>query len=186
MRRRASPGLAEHLVEAGFSEDEPTYVMVVERDRALSTFELPENMRWPADEEEADEIRLATPALQRFWEDEGGNVTWCVREPDGVFWWHEAIGDKFIEFGMTDAHREFGPLPPIMAPNRTRARLHLLVEGVGDGDFAVNSPYDLRFGTVGDHHEDSLCVWGDELLAEVSDEPDAAAHQRREELNQAN
>lgn len=287
-------GLAEHLAEAGFTEDEPAHVMVAERDRTLSTHELPESMHWP-DDQEADEVRLATPALQRFWEDEAGDVSWCVREPGGVFWWHDEVGDRFIEFGMTGAHTEFGPLPQIMAPNRTRAQLHLLAEGiggvrdllarngfselttirtfrwapegeprstrpirpigrveyrdllerfrqeldaepedsitwgssfsaekaatdvvrrglvacakpgelifwadpyhfgiagdlrrvggpgqpewdepvVGNGDYAINAPYDLRFGTFGNHHEDSLCVWGADLLAEVTGELDA-------------
>lgn len=59
--------------------------MVAERDRTLSTHELPESMHWPT-RQEADEICLATPALRRFWEDEAGDVRWCVREPDGVFW----------------------------------------------------------------------------------------------------
>ncbi|MGW6448759.1 DUF2716 domain-containing protein [Lentzea sp. NPDC055074] len=294
-------GLAEHLAEAGFTEDEPTHVMIAERDRALSTFALPEGMRWPGTEE-ADEIRLATPALHRFWEDEAGGVTWCVREPEGVFWWHETVGDRFIEFGMSGAHREFGPLPQVMAPNRMRARLHLLVQAtsdvrdllarngfselttirtfrwapqgqphtaraiqpigtadyrdlldrfqrkfetepadsvtwgdafsaeaavtqvvrrgltactkpgelifwadpyhpgnaadlrrvggpgqpewdepvVGDGDLAVNAPFDLRFGSFGQHHENSLCVWGADLLAEVSDELDALLPRLRE------
>ncbi|MEV6715621.1 DUF2716 domain-containing protein [Lentzea sp. NPDC051208] len=293
-RHLAAHGLAELLIEAGFTEDEPTHVMFTGRDRALSTHELPESMHWP-DKQEADEIRLATPALQRFWEDAAGGVTWCVREPAGVFWWSEEIGDRFIEFGMTGAHAEFGPLPQAMAPNRTRAQLYLLAEGtrevcdllarngfseltairtfrwapegeprttrpirpigaveyrdlldrfrqkfdvepedsvtwgnassaeeavtnvvrrglatrakpdelicwadprhigiagdlrrvggigrpewdepvVGNGDQAINAPYDLRFGSFGRHHEDSLCVWGADLLAEVSEQLDA-------------
>ncbi|MDX8047908.1 hypothetical protein SK571_00815 [Lentzea sp. BCCO 10_0798] len=33
---------------------------------------------------------------------------------------------------MTGAHADFGPLPQVMAPNRTRAQLYLLAEGTGE------------------------------------------------------
>lgn len=44
---------------------------------------------------------------------------------------------------------------------------------VADGDYAINVPHDLRFGTFAHPWEDSLCVWGAGLLAHVEAELDA-------------
>ncbi|GGN23375.1 hypothetical protein GCM10011609_76150 [Lentzea pudingi] len=298
-RHLAAPGLAEHLVEAGFTEDGPTHVMIAERDRALASEELPENVSAVLGEEALDEARSVTPAAHRVWEDEAGAVTWYALRHDqqltGVLWWHGVTSDKFIEFGMTGAHREFGPLPQRVAPAWPSYQRYLLVTAtgdvrdlvagqgfgeltsirtfhwapagepraaraiqpigaaayrdllarfqrkfeaepddsitwgsafsartavtevvrrgltactkpgelifwadpyhpgiaadlrrvggpgqpewdepvVGDGDHAVNAPFDLRFGSFGQHDENSLCVWGADLLAEVSGELDA-------------
>ncbi|MEU3646730.1 DUF2716 domain-containing protein [Lentzea sp. NPDC034063] len=306
----ATRELAGHLVEAGFTEDEPAHVMIMGRDRALATDALPESVSAVLGKAEFDEARLATPATRQVWEDEAGVVTWYALRRDqeltGLLWWHAAPSDKFIEFGMTGAHEEFGPLPQRVAPNWPFHQRHLLVEAtrevrdlvarqgfheltairtfrwapkgerhvtrpirpvgeveyedlldrfgqrfafnadmhhfpgitepadsitwsnvldaaedvapairralkacvkpgeliffadpyhlgsaadlhrvdgpgqprwraspIPDGDYAVLAPYDLRFGTFGHPWEDSLCVWGEELLAEVSDELDA-------------
>ncbi|MFJ5988755.1 DUF2716 domain-containing protein [Lentzea sp. NPDC092896] len=308
-RHLASHGLADQLAQSGFSEDEPTYVMIAARDRALATDQLPDNVHCLIDDAEIEEVLLATAAAQRVWQDEDGVVTWYVlrrgQELTGVLWWHAVVSDKFIEFGMTGAYEEFGPLLQAVAPRWPFHERHLLVAGnrevrdlaarqgfrgltsirtfrwtpegkhvmappirpggvecsdlvkrftrrfefnasmhhfpgitepedsvtwsnvldaaedvapairralkacvkpgeliffadpyhlgsaadlhrvdgpgqprwhaspIADGDYAILAPYDLRFGTFGHPWEDSLCVWGEELLAEVSDELDA-------------
>ncbi|PWK82061.1 uncharacterized protein DUF2716 [Lentzea atacamensis] len=43
----------------------------------------------------------------------------------------------------------------------------------GDGDYAINTTFDLRFGTFAHPWEDSLCVWGADLLQETQGALDA-------------
>ncbi|MDX3655809.1 hypothetical protein PV646_00700 [Streptomyces sp. ID05-26A] len=179
-RHRATPALAEHLTEVGFTEDEPTHVMIAARDRALASDELPENVSALLDEEEFDEARSAASAAHRVREDEAVQAAWYALRRDqeltGVLWWHAATSDKFIEFGMTGAHHEFGPLLQRVAPAWPFYQRYLLVEATSDvrdlvagqGFSELTSIRTFRWTPVGEPH-----------TARVS-------HGRRENLNRAN
>jgi hypothetical protein len=58
----------------------------------------------------------------------------------------------------------------------------------GDGDYAINTTFDLRFGTFAHPWEDSLCVWGADLLQETQEALDAVLPRLRTggQVNRAN
>jgi hypothetical protein len=106
-----------------------------------------ESITWSNVLDAADEVG---PAVRRA-------LTACVQPGELVF-----FADPYHQGSAADLHRVGGPGQP-----RWNA------SAIADGDYAINAPYDLRFGTFGHPWEDSLCVWGVDLLAEVSDELDA-------------
>ncbi|WP_434440679.1 DUF2716 domain-containing protein [Lentzea sp. E54] len=84
-------------------------------------------------------------------------LTACTEPGERIFW-----ADPYHFGTAADLHRVGGLGQPVWEE-----------PVVGDGDYAINAPYDLRFGTFGHPWENSLCVWGADLLAEVQDEVDA-------------
>ncbi|SFR20309.1 Protein of unknown function [Lentzea waywayandensis] len=92
----------------------------------------------------------AAPAVRRA-------LKACVQPGELIF-----FADPYHLGSAADLHRVDGPGQP-----------RWLQSAIPDGDYAINTPYDLRFGTFGHPWEDSLCAWGEDLLAEVSDELDA-------------
>ncbi|GAA3672336.1 hypothetical protein GCM10022267_68890 [Lentzea roselyniae] len=85
--------------------------------------------------------------------------------------------DPYHLGSAADPHRVDGPGQP-----RWREPV------AGDGDHAINTTFDLRFGTFAHPWEDSLCVWGADLLQETQGSAGrraaAAAHRRPGEPGQ--
>ncbi|HEX8864086.1 MAG TPA: DUF2716 domain-containing protein [Lentzea sp.] len=119
----------------------------------------PSTHRFPAIAEPADSVTWAGHL------DVAAEITAVVRrgleevtEPGELIFW----ADPYHYGSAADLRRVDGPAQP---------RWHEPV--AGDGDYAINTTFDLRAGTFAHPWEDSLCVWGAELLKETEEALDA-------------